>query len=108
MYCVYVLYCPSLDRFCTGMSKFTAKRERQHRKGQTQWTSQADDWQQVWVADAHDSAEARALEKKIKARGARRYLQDRGVGVPPGRDQLVPPKAGKRAPKLVGRLSSAE
>jgi putative endonuclease len=83
MYYVYVLYSPSLDRFYTGMSKYTAKRERQHCKGQTRWASQADDRQQVWMTDVHDSAEARALEKKIKARGARRYLHDLGVGVPP-------------------------
>ena len=56
MYHVYVLYSPSLDRFYTGMSKFTAKRERQHRKGQSHWTSRADDWQQVWLTQVADSS----------------------------------------------------
>lgn len=56
------------------MSKFTDKRERQHRKGQTRWTSLADDWQTVWRMEVADSYEARALEKKIKSRGAKRYL----------------------------------
>ncbi len=76
MYHVYILYSPSLQRFYIGMSKFTAKRERQHRRGQSSWTSRADDWQRVWWADVADSSAARALEKKIKGRGARRFLQD--------------------------------
>lgn len=83
MYHVYVLYSPSLGRFYVGMSEFTAKRERQHRKGQSTWTSRADDWERVWQTEVADSSEARALEKQIKARGARRHLQDLGVGVPP-------------------------
>jgi putative endonuclease len=83
MYHVYVLYSPSLDRFYTGMSKYTAKRERQHQKGQTRWTSQASDWQRIWETEVEDSGTARSLEKRIKARGARRYLQDLGVGGPP-------------------------
>ncbi|MDX9982475.1 MAG: GIY-YIG nuclease family protein [Lentisphaeria bacterium] len=83
MYYVYVLYSPTLDRFYTGMSAFAAKRERQHRKGQTAWTSRADDWQTLWRTETADSSQARTLEKRIKARGARRYPQDIGVGVPP-------------------------
>ena len=80
MYYVHILYSPSLDRFCTGMSRFSAKRERQHRKGQSNWTSQADDWQTAWRREVTDSSEARALEKKIKARGAKRFLDDQRQG----------------------------
>ena len=42
-----------------------------------------DDWQELWRTEASDAGEARALEKKIKSRGARRFLEAQGVGVPP-------------------------
>ena len=80
MYHVYILYSPSLDRYYTGMSKFTAKRERQHRKGQSPWTSSANDWEIVWRTEVTSSSEARALEKKIKGRGAKRFLADLAQG----------------------------
>jgi putative endonuclease len=82
-YYVYILYSPSLDKFYTGMSKFSVKRKRQHVKGQSSWTSKADDWIEVWKTQVDDSASARELEKKIKKRGAKRYLQDNDVAVPP-------------------------
>ena len=79
---VYILYSESLNRFYTGFSKFHAKRRRQHVKGQSKWTSQADDWGEVWFTELDTAMEARRIEKKIKARGARRYLEDLGVAVP--------------------------
>ncbi|OGV53805.1 MAG: hypothetical protein A2X45_08410 [Lentisphaerae bacterium GWF2_50_93] len=80
---VYILYSQTLDNFYIGMSKFTAKRLRQHKKGQSHWTSAVDDWQEVWKTGMENSLDARELEKKIKSRGARRFLQDSGVAVPP-------------------------
>ena len=45
---VYILYSASLGRYYTGLSRFRQKRLRQHLKGQTSWTSRADDWIEVW------------------------------------------------------------
>ncbi len=80
---VYILHSQSLGMFYTGISKFRQKRHRQHLKGQTAWTSRANDWIEVWSVEVPDVATARALEKAIKARSARRFLEDRGVAVPP-------------------------
>lgn len=65
------------------MSKFSAKRLRQHKNGQSHWTSKANDWQSVWQTELETSQVARALEQKIKKRGAKRFLVDNNVAVPP-------------------------
>jgi putative endonuclease len=82
-YHVYILFSPSLNKFYTGMSKFSAKRKRQHVKGQSQWTSKADDWFELWKIETQNSITARELEKKIKKRGAKRFLVDNNIAVPP-------------------------
>ena len=79
----YILYSKSLNRFYAGMSKFRLKRQRQHRKGQSPWTSRAEDWTEVWVSEEIGMAAARETERAIKGRGIRRFLQDRGVAAPP-------------------------
>jgi len=80
---VYILYSSSLKKFYTGASRYSAKRIRQHNAHQSKWTSQADDWTMLWQAIADDMPSARALEKKIKSRGAKRFLRDQRVQVPP-------------------------
>jgi putative endonuclease len=73
---VYILHSHTLDRFYTG---FTAKgplRARQHRRQHPGWTGQADDWVEVFSTPRETRAEARELEKQIKARGAQRFLID--------------------------------
>ncbi|HPN85010.1 MAG TPA: GIY-YIG nuclease family protein [Victivallales bacterium] len=80
---VYILYSASLNKFYVGISQFAMKRLSQHRKGQSKWTSSADDWIKVWNTCLKDHLEARVLEKKIKTRGARRFLKDIDVAVPP-------------------------
>jgi putative endonuclease len=82
-YYTYIQYSPSLQKYYTGISKFKDKRLRQHNKGQTSWTSQADDWIKIWVSESESYNDARTLEKKIKARGAKRFLIDNNVAVPP-------------------------
>lgn len=65
------------------MSKFSEKRKRQHVKGQSHWTSRVNDWQEIWHIKLENSQDARELEKKIKKRGAKRFLIDNNVAVPP-------------------------
>ena len=83
VYYVYIMFSGKLGKFYTGMSKFSEKRFRQHNKGQSPWTSQADDWIEVWMRQVNDVAEARELEIKIKKRGAKRFWMDNNVAVPP-------------------------
>ena len=73
---VYILYSAQLGRFYTGHSKYHWKRQRQHRAKNTHWTGQANDWREVYDCRVDTRAEASALEKKIKARGAKRFLDD--------------------------------
>ncbi len=83
MICVYILHSKTLDCFYTGLSRFSAKRRRQHIKGQNHWTSRASDWVEIWQTRMMSTREARDLEKAIKARGARRFLVEKGIEIPP-------------------------
>jgi len=65
-YYVYIVFSPGLGKFYVGMSMFTAKRFRQHKKGQSHWTSTVDDWIEVWKTGVENSPGARELGKKIK------------------------------------------
>jgi putative endonuclease len=93
--CVYILYSCSLKKYYTGFSGFPGKRERQHRSGQTYWTSRANDWEQVWSQAVGSREEARRLERQIKARGAARFLGETNRGPAPSGAglELVTPKA---------------
>ena len=79
---VYILYSKTLKRFYTGFSQFRFKRQRQHRRGESFWTSQVDDWEEVYCEVVESTNEARAMEKRIKARGAARFLADQGRPFP--------------------------
>ena len=76
MFHVYVLRSEVLRRFYCGFSKYHWKRQRQHRAKNAHWTGAADDWQEAFHCAVETRAEARALEKRIKARGAKRFLDD--------------------------------
>jgi putative endonuclease len=75
-YFVYILWSASLKRYYTGFSQYRFKRQRQHRKGQSNWSHRADDWEEVWHCEIPSRLEARSLERRIKARGAQRFLHD--------------------------------
>ena len=79
-YYVYILYSPNLQKFYVGQSKFKQKRTRQHRQpSRNTWTSQAQDWEQVFCQPVESREVARKLERLIKKRGARRFLEDQAL-----------------------------
>jgi len=49
-------------------------RLKEHRRGQTLATRGASDWVEIYRQRVADCQEARTLEKRIKARGAKRFL----------------------------------
>jgi putative endonuclease len=73
---VYILHSAKLDKFYVGISEHVKKRLRQHQHGVSTWTSRADDWVEVFRHPCDSIANARAREKAIKARGARRFLAE--------------------------------
>jgi putative endonuclease len=77
---VYILFSAALDRYYTGMSKRAPHRLSEHLRGQTKWTSQADDWVKVFHRQVGSAQDARSLEKRIKAQGARRFLEEEARG----------------------------
>jgi len=79
MYYVYILFSDSLGQFYTGHPQHLVKRHKQHLKEKSHWTSRADDWREVWHGETATRTEAAALERKIKKRGARRFLSDVGI-----------------------------
>ena len=81
---VYILYSPSLDRYYTGFSSSPDLRLNQHHCARHGWTSRTADWQTVYRENCLSEGDARRLENNVKARGARRYLQDLKIsGQPP-------------------------
>jgi len=76
MYTVYIIHSARHDRHYVGFTSTFRTRLKQHRAGATRSVPASDDWAVLWSTVVTDSAEARALEKRIKARGASRYLAD--------------------------------
>jgi predicted GIY-YIG superfamily endonuclease len=73
----------SLDRHYIGFPKSPQKRLRQHRAEKVHWTARASDWSPVGSQEVATAKEALSLEKQIKVREAKRFLQQ----------VIVPPKA---------------
>jgi putative endonuclease len=77
MYTVYIIHSGVLDRYYVGMTRNMRVRLKQHRRGQTRSLPPGEDWAVIWSTNVDSGDEARALEKRIKARGAGRFLRDR-------------------------------
>jgi putative endonuclease len=73
---VYVLFSESLGKYYVGQSLKHTIRLTQHNRGQSHWTSRASDWKEVFNVLVDSRVQARELEKRIKARGAKRFIAD--------------------------------
>ena len=71
---VYILHSEKLDLYYTGLSINPDFRLKQHRRGESHWSSRASDWRQIFLETCSDKKSARDLEKRIKAQGAARFL----------------------------------
>ncbi len=78
---VYVLYSKSCKKFYVGQTQNLTNRLREHNKGETKSIKACAPWQTVWVATAETRSESMALERKIKSRGAARFLADLGAKI---------------------------
>jgi len=73
---VYIL---RLDgaRYYTGLTKDIARRITEHRTGQSKSTKKYTEIELIYIHAFNNRISARMLEKKIKNRGAYRFMEDR-------------------------------
>ena len=80
-YLVYILYSDSCKKFYTGQSDNFANRIAEHNNGETMSIKACIPWRLIWSKEVTTRSAAMLLEKKIKSRGARRFLADCGIEV---------------------------
>ena len=75
-YIVYILYSKKLCKHYVGSAENFEKRFKEHNAGQSRFTRAGVPWELKLKKEVNDRSEALALEKKIKNRGASRYLSE--------------------------------
>lgn len=74
---VYILFSIKLNRFYVGYTSLTIEeRLNYHLSNHKGFTAKAKDWEVVWTKIINSKSEALTLEKKIKKRGAKRFIDD--------------------------------
>ncbi|AUP81170.1 GIY-YIG nuclease family protein [Flavivirga eckloniae] len=78
---VYILYSQKRSRYYIGQTSDIKKRLVKHNNGLVPSTKGGSPWQLIKYLEVADRSEALKLEKKIKKRGAKRFLEDNQFGV---------------------------
>ena len=73
---VYILYSDKSSRYYVGQTANINKRLKRHNSGIVSSTKNGVPWVLVLQLEVSSRAEAMILEKKIKKRGAKRYLDN--------------------------------
>ena len=74
-YVVYILYSEVLKGYYVGQTNNIVKRVETHNCGGKKYTSKGVPWTLIKTFDCVTHSEALQLEKRIKKRGIRRYLE---------------------------------
>ncbi|PKP17474.1 MAG: excinuclease ABC subunit C [Bacteroidetes bacterium HGW-Bacteroidetes-21] len=72
----YILQSKTNSKFYCGITNDICKRQKEHNEGKCSSTKSAMPWDVVFQTKFNTREEARALEVKIKGRGAKRFLED--------------------------------
>jgi len=80
-YYVYILYSQTSSKYYVGQTANIDKRLKRHNQGIVPSTKSGTPWELVLQLEVSDRSEAMLLEKKIKKRGAKRFIQDNQLGV---------------------------
>src|SRR6187431_3463423 len=80
-YTVYVLYSSSCRKFYSGQTQDLENRLIEHNSGETKSIKSCIPWSLIWKLELPTRVEAMKLEKKIKSRGAERFLADNGISI---------------------------
>ncbi|MCK6616578.1 MAG: GIY-YIG nuclease family protein [Cyclobacteriaceae bacterium] len=83
MFFVYILQSLKSGRFYVGQTHDLNKRLEEHNSDQAGHTKKEQPWKILWQQQVNARADALALERKIKKRGAKRFLQDSSI-IKPG------------------------
>ena len=76
-YSTYILFSESLQRYYVGSTSLTVEeRLDYHLHKHKGFTAKASDWVAIWSMSFETVSESRTLERKIKKRGAKRFLED--------------------------------
>ncbi len=73
---VYILYSSSLKKHYVGQTKDLKNRLYRHNKGYEKFTKNGCPWILLWNKQVENRTDAVRLERKIKSRGAKRFIED--------------------------------
>ena len=76
MYITYILHSFKLDRFYTGQTDNLIHRLEEHNRGKDHFTAKGTPWKLIFTQEFNSRGDALKLEKYIKKRGAKRFLND--------------------------------
>jgi putative endonuclease len=74
MFHTYILFSKSLTKYYIGSTSHLFQRLEEHNRGKTPFTRTGKPWTLIYAITCDDKSSAIELEKKIKKRGAERYL----------------------------------
>jgi putative endonuclease len=78
-YFVYIIFSSKLNKYYTGFTENLEVRIAQHNSGISTFTSKGIPWELIHSFEVNSINEARILEKEIKGRGAKRFLEDKNI-----------------------------
>ncbi|HLE90669.1 MAG TPA: GIY-YIG nuclease family protein [Anaerolineales bacterium] len=76
---VYIIRSQRLQRYYVGSTEVVEKRLQEHNAGKSESTRAGTPWELIYTECFTTRSEAMLRERKIKARGIRRYLSDLGA-----------------------------
>ena len=76
MYTVYILYSKKSSRYYVGQTSDIKDRLERHNQGRSKSTKFGIPWSIVLQREFSSRSEVLILEKQIKNRGAKRYMED--------------------------------
>jgi len=75
MYTVYILYSEKSSRYYVGQTSNITDRLERHNQGRVKSTKFGIPWRIILQIEVSTRSEAMILEKQIKKRGAKRYVE---------------------------------
>jgi putative endonuclease len=78
MFTVYILFSQTIQKYYTGQTQNLKNRIAEHNAGETKSIKNGIPWEVFFTKEVQTRKEAVALEKKIKRRGAKRFIEDNG------------------------------